>query len=970
MGKEKRIRNGRRLFAVLSAVVLAVSALLGRYGLQAYAAGTHTLTHYDTRYNDGPLMVGYFEIDNGTVAMCVCHEMDPPTEVGTALSTVASYTAENQGNELLRKIYYYGWNGPADIGASFVETCLAGSVANGHEDNYYGYGQAFIQKISGRPAAPKGFSVYLLSSGDSTKQTLAYWDYHPTGYVALTKGTEYTVVVKGNPCYSLEGAQYGVYSDASCTKRAAVLTTGAGGKTDIAELDAGKYYVKEIKAPAGYQLDKTVYPVTVEPQETAKVSVKDVPVWEGMELAVHKKDAETGKGLPQGGASLAGAQFTVNFYVGYYGADNLPAKPDRSWVLETKKDGGDGKASSQCRLNKDYLVSGDPLFEVNGKTVLPLGTVTVTETKAPEGYVSEGVIFANGTKEWSGKLLAQVKQDGDSAGLSGGNEYAALEQVIRGDLEFVKVSDGKQERLADIPFRITSKATGESHVIVTDRNGYASTASGWNPHTQNTNAGKTSEDGVWFGTSEPDDGKGALIYGVYDLEELRCKNNEGRNLLRFEVEVYKNHVTVPLGTLTDDEITIGTTARDAETDSHLSAADETVTLIDTVEYEGLQKGKEYKLIGRLLDRDTGEAAVDADGKEITAEKTFTPKKTSGSVEVEFTFDGSMLKEKTVVIGEELWQEDIRLALHCDLEDDDQTIYFPSVGTTALDQDTGLHMSLADETVTVVDSVKYEGLLAGKEYRLNGTLFNQETGEPVKVNGKEITAEKTFVPEKSSGTVEVEFVFDGRELAGKTTVIGEELFYKNHKIAAHCDLKDADQTIYFPALDSLAWDTADKDKVIEKGGMASVTDTVSYSNVAVGKEYKIIGKLMLQETGEPVQENGRDVTAETVFTAESASGSADVTFAFDSGKLKDGEIVVFEKLYLVEDGTEYMAVSHEDIGDKDQTVRLVMREEPGTNPPRTGDHTSILIWVFLIGLSGAAIVLEQTVKRRKEGKGES
>lgn len=485
MGNEKRIRNGRRLFAVLSAVVLAVSALLGRYGLQAYAAGAHTLTHYDTRYNDGLLRVGYFEIDNGTVAMCVCHEMDPPTAVGTALSTVASYTAENQGNELLRKIYYYGWNGPADIGASFVETCLAGSVANGHEDNYYGYGQAFIQKISVRPAAPKGFSVYLLSSGDSTKQTLAYWDYHPTGYVALTKGTEYTAVVKGNHCYSLEGAQYGVYSDASCTKRAAVLTTGAGGKTNTAELDAGKYYVKEIKVPAGYQLDKEVYPVTVEPQETAEVSVKDVPVWEDMELAVHKKDAETEKGLPQGGASLAGAQFTVNFYAGYYGADNLPVKPDRSWVLETKKDGEDGKASYQCRLNKDHLVSGDPLFEVNGKTVLPLGTVTVTETKAPEGYVSEGVIFTNGTKEWSGQLLAQVKQDVDSAGLSGGNEYAALEQVIRGDLEFVKVSDGKQERLADIPFRITSKATGESHVIVTDRNGYASTASGWNPHTQN-----------------------------------------------------------------------------------------------------------------------------------------------------------------------------------------------------------------------------------------------------------------------------------------------------------------------------------------------------------------------------------------------------------------------------------------------------------------------------------------------------
>lgn len=115
---------------------------------QRQAGGTHVLTYYDTRYNDGLLRVGYFEIDGGTTAMCVCHEMEPPTQTGSTLTTVAEYTAENRGNEQLRKIYYYGWKGPGDVGASYVETCLAGSVANGHDDNYYGYGQAFINRFA------------------------------------------------------------------------------------------------------------------------------------------------------------------------------------------------------------------------------------------------------------------------------------------------------------------------------------------------------------------------------------------------------------------------------------------------------------------------------------------------------------------------------------------------------------------------------------------------------------------------------------------------------------------------------------------------------------------------------------------------------------------------------------------------------------------------------------------------------
>ena len=169
-------------------------------------------------------------------------------------------------------------------------------------------------------------------------------------------------------------------------------------------------------------------------------------------------------------------------------------------------------------FTKDYLVYGDDFYyQSDGKTpCLPLGKLVITETKAPEGYLLNGEVFT-----------AYITSAGMKETVKTYNEQSVPEQVKRGDLEFVKVSDGDLKRLEGVPFTITSLTTGESHTIVTDKNGYASTAASWNRHSHNTNAGKTSEDGIWFGTSKPDDTKGALIYDDYEIAEQRCKANEG-----------------------------------------------------------------------------------------------------------------------------------------------------------------------------------------------------------------------------------------------------------------------------------------------------------------------------------------------------------------------------------------------------------------------------------------------------------
>lgn len=725
------------------------------------------------------------------------------------------------------------------------------------------------------------------------------------------------------------------------------------------------------------------------------VNVTEIPQSNPMDLLLQKLDKESQEAQPQGSASLADAQFTVKFYTEQSDQDPATngANPARTWIFKTDAEG-------KSHFSKDYLVSGDAFYtQTDGKTIcLPLGTVTVQETKAPVGYFSNDTVFvqkitADGAKEtvqcynaasveeqiYRGGVKIQkrdqetkkaepqgsatlegaeftittlndhpvivedktytkdqvvmnlvtdenglastakdalpfghyrvdetkspkgylnegtisiefdITKDGEIVELTA-EDSSILNQVIRGDLELVKISDGEQKRLSDVPFTITSVTTGESHTIVTDKNGYASTASKWNKHTQNTNRGETSEDGVWFGSSTPDDSKGALIYDQYVIEEQRCESNKGMNLLKFEVTVYKDSVTIDLGTLTDDLIEIGTTALDKETGTHMSKPEKEVTLVDTVEYSGLKKGQSYKLVGTLMDAETGEA-IQIDGKPVTSEMTFTAKKSSGTVEVSFTFDASSLSGKTTVVFEELYQEDKQLAVHADLSDEDQQISFPEIGTQAIDSETGEHMANADEKVKLIDTIQYKGLVPNLKYTATGTLMDAKTGEPVLINDKQVTAKTTFTPETSSGTVDVVFEFDGSSLAGKTTVVFESVTQDKKEIAVHADLEDEGQQIFFPEIATQANcpDTNTQMAVSKKE--LTITDTVSY-HLIPNKEYKLTGTLMDKESGKSLQIDGKEVTSELTFTPEDAEGTVELSFTLDATALAGKTIVWF------------------------------------------------------------------------------
>ena len=145
---------------------------------------------------------------------------------------------------------------------------------------------------------------------------------------------------------------------------------------------------KELSAPTGYKVDKTVYPLTIKAGETATLNVSDTPKVTDTLIELFKIDMETQKDNPQGNASLAGAEFTWKYYAGFYNnKDNIPAEATRTWVTKTiaEKD-GDGTIHYVTRLADAYKVSGDSFYMQDGKAVLPLGTLTVEETKAPNGY--------------------------------------------------------------------------------------------------------------------------------------------------------------------------------------------------------------------------------------------------------------------------------------------------------------------------------------------------------------------------------------------------------------------------------------------------------------------------------------------------------------------------------------------------------------------------------------------------------
>lgn len=769
--------------------------------------------------------------------------------------------------------------------------------------------------------APASFKVYILSTGSATQNILGY-EYTPTGTVSLSKSSADTGITSGNSCYSLAGAVYGIYSDAGCSAQVTTLTTDAGGNAAAVSLNAGTYYYKELTAPAGYALDSSVQSFTVTDGQNTALSVSDTPTNDPVRISINKVDSETGDKV-QGGASLENAEFTVKYYAGYYNAGNLPTNATRTWVIKTVK-----RPSGQyvAILNNDCKVSGDDFYtNASGTVCLPLGTISIEETKAPEGYSLEGAylqVGGTGTKI-TGKYVAQITQSGNLASLKGGNTFKVSDKIKRGDFKLTKIDTDNQNRMNDIPFRVTCKGTGESHIIKTDENGYFSSESSWNAHSKNTNGGGA-YDGLWFssadGSAKVDDSVGAMPYGDYTLEELSCDNNRGKILYKGEFSIRRDKVTVDIGTIenhSEPTPVITTQASDAKTQYQIIKPSADTDIVDKVTITDTMAGREYTITGTLMDKDTGEAVM-VNGNPVTASQTFTSDGTKKVLDMHFNFDSSALGGKTVVVCEKLTYGDYVAATEEDMENKDQTIYFPEIHTTATDSETADHLTLADSRAVITDTVTYTNLLKGETYTLSGVLMDKGTGKELLVDGEPVTQEMAFTAGRASGTKKLKFEFDTTGLAGKSFVVYETLTLEDVEVAEHKDINDEGQTIHIPAAQTTATDDSSKINVSEAKKEVSVTDTVAYRNLVPGKEYTVRGTAVDKETGEPLTDaDGNELVSTAKFTAASADGSVDVKFTFDGTAMAGRSVVFFENVYY----TDKLIAVHADIDDEAQTVHI-------------------------------------------------
>ena len=827
-----------------------------------------------------------------------------------------------------------------------------------------------------------GFEAFCIHTGPGTQVLMSFtWDKgglkvakvdsqagaEPQGDATLS-GAKYDIVNSSGK-YAFVDGRY--YASGEVVKTITGHWDGGAGayiaKTASNALPCGTYTVVESEAPEGYLVsdwsakaeinsDGQVVDLTGSPCDDdvirggVQVTKSDVELQASEALGGNSHDAlDTG-------STLSGIEFIIanasehKVLVG----DKWFEPGDAIETIATAWNPEEGAYTAQTAADE-----------------LPYGTYTIQETKTNDSY-----LLTDGTPR-----TFQVRAEGV---LVAGDRYERplefFDQVVRNDLEIVKMAEDTNASL-QVAFKVTNVSTGESHVLVTDKNGNVSTASSWNKHSSNTNGNDgllssesikasdmDSKAGIWFSLGEDgsnaavDDGLSALPYGKYLLEELRSDSNEGYDLVTKTFVIERDSTSAkPVWMSLDDKEgpKIQTEETDKADGDHVAQASAETTLVDTVWYENLKNdGTEYTVTGTLMVKSTGEALLDADGNAITATKTFKPRLKAGEVQLEFTFDSSLLAGEDIVAFESMISDGIEVAVHADISDEDQTVHFLDIRTTAADKADGDKLVTGTD-ITVVDEVAYEGLVPGTEYTLEATLVDAETGEPVMVKDglveKQVTSSATFTPDEADGAQAVEIAFDGTGLGGKSLVVFEKLFAADVQLASHEDPSDEGQTVTVAEIGTKLTDAADGDQIIVTGKVKLI-DTVEYKGLVAGDAYTVHGTLMVKSTGEALEDaDGKPVTATAEFTPDKPSGTVDVTFEFDASSLNEGDsLVAFEECLTVEGN---LAAVHQDINDAGQTVVVDnpdTPEVPKTPYDKTGALAPITGWmIFLLGLTIAA-----------------
>ena len=811
--------------------------------------------------------------------------------------------------------------------------------------------------------------------------TITVRDKPKTASLGLLKVSECPEVTIENRNYSVKGAQYNVYSDSELTKKVGTLTVGeenAKGEARsniLTGLSIGKYYLKEVPAsvPKGYVLDTEKYTVTLNSKHTESnpyiARVKETPLLDPFRLVIRKKNSVTGEQLKVGGAI-----FEIKFYDDMKfdpSADNADSvKPLRTWFIQTNED-------SYASLTDPYKVDfngikSDDLYlndEEGGRSTLPLGTIVVREVKAPAGYTLEGATYQSETGQtFDGYYvdhITEVETGATYATLKMGNNIVELEKPIT-----ISTVGFDEETNSQYSGSINERA-------IADRVKVENLESDVNYILKAQLVDKTSNKVIAEGTSEVFTSAGEVTEKTVSLGSINLAAYAGKDLVIYE-SLYLAKDGQPDGDpiaehkeKEDKDQTIyvpkiGTVATAAEDDSHVVDAAENVSIKDVVSYSNLNPEGEYIFRGQVYDKETGKPFIDAAGKTVEAESTLEAgHDATGTDTITFTFNAKGMEGKKLVVYERCYavlneETESLIAVHEDINDENQTISIPKVSTAAKDSITETDHALVSDTNTIIDEVSFENVEPGKTYKATGGVINAETGETIESKVIAAVAGEgasdvvmtdegcTFKATADKGAVYLTFRFDGHVLDGAAGVIYEDLFHEERHIATHHDITSEPQTVYVPKIrtEAIAQDTGDK--TTGNNDQTIIVDTVYYHGLKPGATYRMRGELIVKEgvattgtdsSAEPVEEetttsNGYTKASSVIvdesgkeidyveFVPEEKEGTVKVNFRVN-GKNMDGlSYVAFEQAWLVvEGGEEKLVATHEDPNDEAQSVHV-------------------------------------------------
>ena len=289
-----------------------------------------------------------------------------------------------------------------------------------------------------------------------------------------------------------------------------------------------------------------------------------------------------------------------------------------------------------------------------------------------------------------------------------------------------------------------------------------------------------------------------LQLGKYYIKEIKTLEGFKLSEIKHEAELKTAAEVITVSAVNErEEINIHTTATAQATDSHVGNISKNMIISDAVELNNLIRGKTYTLKAKLMDKSTKKPLL-VNGKEVTATKTFTAENRNEKIEVKLSLDSTSLAGKRTVVFEDLYEDSKLVAVHADINDEGQTVVFPEIHTTATVN--GSKVVPVSHKTVITDVVALNDLIRGKTYTMKAKLMDKSTKKPLLVNGKEVTATKTFTSEGGNEKVEMNLTFDSYSLgSGVKTVVYEEVYDGNALVAVHADINDEGQTIEFEKL---------------------------------------------------------------------------------------------------------------------------------------------------------------------------